>query len=439
MRVREEGKISGDKSRPFRDLIQEHLLAKLGDSRLAPTQQKVMDALSLGQIRGQVIVLQDFDGDWVEGAMHYDSMDRESFWDAHNEADLAKKKAGILTHLTKANDNKNGLFLTALSAVGKQVGGVKGVAKEMNPVPVEHARWKNADLATTFGFGLIIADFPGPELIQATINKNPKMVYDLKHCVRLQNVADEVCNWANPKQDYQPKAECERQCKERDDCRGYQFRERDQNCDLILTGCGAVQIKGTKGVWSYTSKACFVQPERNVARKTGCNVLRAHTLEFLDRHNVQCAADENLTGFHVKQDSCGGENMRFLYSCKKAKFDGEAVERRTSCTNMKGRKLEYLDRQTDFKCSEGEVLKGFQLTKGSCSGRDMQFKLTCQKLQKANGSVTKQTDCGLIRGETNEYLDRHPLSCPDNKALSSFRLVKNGCSGNDRKFEYTCL
>jgi hypothetical protein len=54
------------------------------------------------------------------------------------------------------------------------------------------------------------------------------------------------------------------------------------------------------------------------------------------------------------------------------------------------------------------------------------------------GATTENTPCNDIKNKDLEYLDRHDVSCPADKILLSFRMVSDGCSGDQMRFRYNC-
>ena len=52
-------------------------------------------------------------------------------------------------------------------------------------------------------------------------------------------------------------------------------------------------------------------------RMTKCDIAVGHQLEYLDRQNVSCEADEYLAGFHFVHEGCPHGQMRYKYKCRK--------------------------------------------------------------------------------------------------------------------------
>ena len=55
--------------------------------------------------------------------------------------------------------------------------------------------------------------------------------------------------------------------------------------------------------------------EAATSASSGCNEVNGKPLEYLDRHTAQCGANQVMTGFHLTNSGCSGDNMRYHISC----------------------------------------------------------------------------------------------------------------------------
>ncbi len=89
--------------------------------------------------------------------------------------------------------------------------------------------------------------------------------------------------------------------------------------------------------------------------------------------NVNAKKDLNASqNVNIKKKLCIGDSC--ITSLKPT-----STTRYSSCQDAYGKDLQYLDRQ-NAQCSADEYLSGFQFGKHKCSGSKMQYKLTCRKL-----------------------------------------------------------
>jgi len=180
-------------------------------------------------------------------------------------------------------------------------------------------------------------------------------------------------------------------------------------------------------------------------RSSECSDLKEQTLEFLDRQNVECGADEAISSFLLTADDCSNNDMHYEYGCLSissvARSLESAADRETDCSQMRGETLEFLDRQA-VACLDGEVLQSFKVTGDDCSNNDMRYAYSCAALSSAaelGTPKTKDTSCTEMSTKRILYLDRQTdIACSDGEAMLSFRVVTDDCSGNDKKFRITC-
>merc|ERR1711966_6035 len=105
---------------------------------------------------------------------------------------------------------------------------------------------------------------------------------------------------------------------------------------------------------------------------------------------------------------------------------GQTLDSTTSesgCTLAKGKKDQYLDRQT-VQCEGKNVLSRFHFTSMGCTNDDFQYEFTCLNADLASSAsgadndvaITLRADttsCNPIANEYLQYLDRHRIQCED--------------------------
>lgn len=130
--------------------------------------------------------------------------------------------------------------------------------------------------------------------------------------------------------------------------------------------------------------------------------------------------------------------MRYAYSC--GSVAGISVsgtsERSSSCQELRHKNVEYLDRQDPF-CESGEAM--VQFTVSGCDGGNMQYKYTCADLGRQMEVSTHYSTCQHERYKKLEYLDRLSLACPEGEVLNGFVLEQGDCTGEDMRYRYKCL
>jgi len=191
MRVKKEYNASGN-TKSFDELQRYGLVAPgLGSS---PYQ------LTMGQVRGKVVFMQDFGGNWLPGSVAWSSNTDyqgaviQDDFEINFAWELNGKKSKIQQNLDQARNDPWRIYANHLSGTGASFGGTKQVAKPMNA----HARQLFRSRSRGSGFGIIIADFPGKSLITDVINKNPFM-NRAGRCGQILN-ANQCKKWATDHQ-----------------------------------------------------------------------------------------------------------------------------------------------------------------------------------------------------------------------------------------------
>ena len=53
-------------------------------------------------------------------------------------------------------------------------------------------------------------------------------------------------------------------------------------------------------------------------------------------------------------------------------------------------------------------------------------------------TMTRRSACSEMDGKDLDFLARQHVDCGTNQALLSFKLVRDGCNGKDLRYEFTC-
>ena len=112
--------------------------------------------------------------------------------------------------------------------------------------------------------------------------------------------------------------------------------------------------------------------------QTSCQWMRWANSEYLDRQSVRCPAGMVLSWFDYSSHGCWWHYGRYRFRCRSAETAPE-VHRDSSCQLLRGRRLEYLDRQRP-SCAANEVMTGFQLHSGGCGHNHMRYRTYCARV-----------------------------------------------------------
>jgi len=164
---------------------------------------------------------------------------------------------------------------------------------------------------------------------------------------------------------------------------------------------------------------------------------KGRTLEYLDRQHAKCEADSVIMSAQFR---VWGRKARYTGRCRKA-LQGKVTEMQTKyskCHTAQRKNLEFLDRQS-VKCNGKQALVEFQFGRYGCSGNKMKYKYKCMDIG-AKSEKTHYTNCHVAKGKKLEFLDRQTLKCPgQTMAINGFRLSKFNCPGNQMKYRINCV
>lgn len=135
--------------------------------------------LTMGQLRGKICVMRQYDGRCPPGNGLLWGRKSKSFCEQDDYSiptlfHLDSKKKKIVDHLRAANQDPSKLYVNFCSGVG---GGCLPYtcARDTNEAAMDFIQsWLRGMTPTSCreGFGIVVADFPGNELIEACINAN---------------------------------------------------------------------------------------------------------------------------------------------------------------------------------------------------------------------------------------------------------------------------
>lgn len=178
----------------------------------------------------------------------------------------------------------------------------------------------------------------------------------------------------------------------------------------------------------------------------GCGDMAGKNLEHLDRFPVQCPVGTALEGWRVEKGHCPGAQQKITPRCtRKVQFKkGQSQERATSCEQVDGKKLEFLDRHGVI-CPAGTVLTSWRLSRQGCSteyragSHSHRVIYNCSPATvKAETSATASTPCDSVNKQRIDHLDRHAPHCSPGSVLTKWQLTGAGCKRGEQKIEFTC-
>lgn len=155
---------------------------------------------------------------------------------------------------------------------------------------------------------------------------------------------------------------------------------------------------------------------------------------YLDRHQVVCPTGAVLTQFELERDI--PKNVyRYNYLCKKAKVRG-SIDLNTGWDYDGNGDVLYLDKR-NVQCPENYALNQFYLIRNPTNATQYRYNYTCYDVgiqdTKINFTPWNADDEGSAT-----YLDRHDMRCPNNGALSHFKMDRVPNDIWKYRFEYEC-
>eukprot|EP00928_Gymnodinium_smaydae_P037196 TRINITY_DN25863_c0_g2_i1.p1 TRINITY_DN25863_c0_g2~~TRINITY_DN25863_c0_g2_i1.p1 ORF type:complete len:1342 (-),score=166.03 TRINITY_DN25863_c0_g2_i1:240-4217(-) len=202
------------------------------------------------------------------------------------------------------------------------------------------------------------------------------------------------------------------------------------------------QLSGNPGQQIQFALACVVPLQPLVSChsiSTNWNDNGGGNVQFLDRHNVQCASDEVLNMWHLENND--QQQYRINYQCCESPSLGSCYSRGTGWNANGGGNAYFLNRH-NVQCNhKNEMLQSWHLVNEATS---FQVMYTCctpshatsDRLAIPPAPFTDLNDGG--NGNTI-FFDRHTIQCADqaNQALNRWQL--SGNPGQQIQFALACV
>jgi hypothetical protein len=137
----------------------------------------------------------------------------------------------------------------------------------------------------------------------------------------------------------------------------------------------------------------------------------------------------------------GGHYYEYYCNDWGAVKNGDVEVRYTDCDKMKGEWLQFLDRH-DVECGADEALQHFEVTAEGCTGNDMRYKFSCMPIHMSIpvSILERTTDCEPFKDKDPTYLDRHDIDCNDyGTALQAFLVESCASNSNEFRYRYRCV
>lgn len=91
------------------------------------------------------------------------------------------------------------------------------------------------------------------------------------------------------------------------------------------------------------------------------------------------------------------------------------------------------------KASNAQLLTQMRLTSYQCGGNNMRYQYTCCTPSRGYGRChDKRTNCNWINGQRIHYLDRHDMQCGEFEAIRGWSFSGYGCYHSQKRYTYKC-
>eukprot|EP00659_Diplonema_papillatum_P000943 gene943-1434_t len=156
-------------------------------------------------------------------------------------------------------------------------------------------------------------------------------------------------------------------------------------------------------------------PEREVAKPTPSYILR---------------------GFRYGYNGCATPQMRFHNYCEEKSLP-DCIMRYTDCKPMKAKTLQYLDRHP-VDCGD-RAMASWRVVNAGCVADELRIEFVCCIVGGYSTVNSRQTSCSLAKGKKLQFLDRHRVLCKPNEVLKSFHLIDGDCPADfEMVMRYEC-
>jgi hypothetical protein len=158
---------------------------------------------------------------------------------------------------------------------------------------------------------------------------------------------------------------------------------------------------------------------KGLDKDTGYNDEGGGNAVYLDRHNVNCDSD-GVKRFHLARDGQG--KYKIEYTCSSGgELGSPPVDKDTGYNDEGGGNVIYLDRH-NVDCGADNILSQFQLGRSGQNQYRYNYKCTPSKKPITCREVT--TPANEDGGGNAVYLDRHDLSCEADEVMNRFQLTR---------------
>mmetsp|Transcript_6007 Transcript_6007/g.11857 ORF Transcript_6007/g.11857 Transcript_6007/m.11857 type:complete len:540 (-) Transcript_6007:41-1660(-) len=204
-------------------------------------------------------------------------------------------------------------------------------------------------------------------------------------------------------------------------------------------GTGAI---GNPGPMGPTGRAGGVTPMNAYKAATGCNIVRGHRLEYIDRHDINCRnrwGDAFINYYRLGQYECGGWDMKYKYTCVTPAIFTKCGDEGGTCKCTGNVRYGDGNRWSNTKfvgvetpCNNGVFGDPWpgQKKQCECAGSGPNIGATdCETLY---------TNCSPVYGYGIDWVRLMKPRCPNGKLMTQFRLMRGSCGGADQQYQFTC-
>ena len=171
--------------------------------------------------------------------------------------------------------------------------------------------------------------------------------------------------------------------------------------------------------------------------KTGLELDGNGQIIYLDRQNIHCGENEEISSFYMHHDS-NLKKYQFVYQCCKTSVPCEKNRfEKNKLTIIGDGRVIWLDRQ-DVNCGNNGYLNQFNLhTDHSTTPLKVQFKYHCCE-------APVPFDCKRFNTKSQSFLTKgntlalanQKVECPNHYSLTQWRVIN--VAEKDVRFNYTC-
>lgn len=171
---------------------------------------------------------------------------------------------------------------------------------------------------------------------------------------------------------------------------------------------------------------------------TSCNVIGGVTLEFLDRHNINCGDNTDarlIAQWQQTPNGCSNPgDQKYVATCASVDhgFDSSScVGYNTPANEVVGKDMAYLDRH-NVNCPAGKGMKKWHLN-------NHKIDFTCCDIPNYQPFECYEYSSQCDSRGNLEYMDRYNINCGrDGMVLTRWYASGQNCPGGQTRFAYNC-